>query len=107
MSENASMKFSKDYSYFNEQLLNGNVVDSEIRLNDLWSIGLSYEQNTVEKRIYPESISRESASLRYSFIDPEIIKNSGKFEWREDLNNSSKETVRHFYFEENLFASTR
>ncbi|MCK5707645.1 MAG: FecR domain-containing protein [Candidatus Aureabacteria bacterium] len=102
LSENSTMKISKDYSYYNEQLLNGNVLDSEIRINDSFSIGVGYEQNTVDRGRYNESISREAATLRYSFIDPEILKISGKMEWREDFNNSSNVKIRQLYFEDNL-----
>ena len=103
MAENATMKISRDYSYFNESLLNGNVLESEVKINDLWGIGFSYEQNTVETNRYPESISREAASFRYSFIDPEVLNLSGRVEWREDENSSTDVTIRHLYFEDKLF----
>jgi hypothetical protein len=61
---------------------------------------VSYEENTVDKAHYPESISRQASSFRYSFIDPEVLKLSGKAEWREDKNSSNGQTIRHLYFED-------
>lgn len=95
-------RFLKDYSYYRNRILNGDLMEAEIPLTRNWSLGLSYEISHVDQNKTQGAIQREVSTVRYNFIEPDEAKFFGKFEWREDENVDSGITIKHIYLEDDL-----
>jgi hypothetical protein len=95
-------RFLKDYSYYRDRILNGDLMEALIPLNRNWSLGLSYEISKVDQSRAENAIQREVGTLRYNFLEPDTAKFFGKVEWREDENLASGITTKHIYIEDDL-----
>jgi uncharacterized repeat protein (TIGR01451 family) len=85
---NGSLTWQKDYSSWQSNVLNGELVGYETKLSDTLAIGLSYERAQIEKE--PTAISRDSGSIALTYLNVDTLKAFSKLELREDRGSDTK-----------------
>jgi len=88
---NTTLNWEKDYSSWQSNILQGDLIGYETKLSDTLAIGLNYERAHIEK--LPSAISRDSGGIALTYLNVDLIKAYSKLELREDRG---EDTVRQW-----------
>jgi len=94
--------FIKDYNYYQNRIIHGDIFDVEVPVNKRFSLGFSYEQSRINEDQTENAIEREVSTVRYNLLFSGISKLFGKIEWRKDENLASDSEIKYIYFEDEL-----
>ncbi|MBN2144869.1 MAG: hypothetical protein JW774_09625, partial [Candidatus Aureabacteria bacterium] len=73
-----------------------------IPIGKRWSLGVGYETSRVDEKEVMNAVTRDAATFRYNFLEPETVRLFGKVEYREDKDIEADTKTEHVYLENSL-----
>jgi len=88
LSPSSSIYVENDYSSWQENIIQGNILGYETELSDSLALGINYERSQIKKE--STAISRDAGGVTLSYLDIDKLNIFTKLELREDKGDSIK-----------------